>query len=420
MLNDFQRNFEAFKVIIPFVVVLDIILRYSFGVYNSIKKDSSEIIYTSFITALSLTVGIMGICFFIRDVALAFPRSVILLNFVIYFILLTCWYLFLWFIFRRIHGVKKIIIIGKRGTLLTQAINREYSHLYQIEKMYEKIDENIENDIENSDEVFVLSDICDNERERIVFFCMKYNKNICFVPKYSDLVIMSSSIYKTDDIPTYRVSKLGLSPEEQGVKRVFDLILGLIAFILFLPVGLIVALLIKLDGGPIFYTQERLTRDGKIFKILKFRTMVTDAEKFSGPVLTEKNDSRITKLGRFMRAVRLDEIPQLINILKGEMSIVGPRPERPFFVEQFEKEIPQYSFRLKVKAGLTGLAQVEGKYNTSMIDKLRYDLIYIHKYSLFKDFLIIIRTIKILFMKSSTEGIHSNQNNHGENRSENS
>jgi lipopolysaccharide/colanic/teichoic acid biosynthesis glycosyltransferase len=136
--------------------------------------------------------------------------------------------------------------------------------------------------------------------------------------------------------------------------------------------------------------------------------MIPDAEKISGPVLAENKDPRITPLGRFMRAIRLDEMPQLINIIRGDMSLVGPRPERPFFSEQFEKEIPEYGFRLKVKAGLTGLAQVEGKYNTSVEDKLRYDLIYISNYSFLRDLIIMIQTVKILFMKESTEGVSSN------------
>jgi lipopolysaccharide/colanic/teichoic acid biosynthesis glycosyltransferase len=133
--------------------------------------------------------------------------------------------------------------------------------------------------------------------------------------------------------------------------------------------------------------------------------MIPDAEKLSGPVLAGANDPRITKVGKFMRLTRIDELPQLINVFRGEMSFVGPRPERPFFVEQFAQEIPEYHYRSTVRAGLTGLAQIEGKYNTSVENKLRYDLIYINNYSLWQDFLIILRTIKILFMKSSTEGV---------------
>ena len=138
--------------------------------------------------------------------------------------------------------------------------------------------------------------------------------------------------------------------------------------------------------------------------------MIPNAEQLSGPVLAENKDPRITTVGRFIRLIRFDELPQLLNIIKGEMSLVGPRPERPFFTEQFEKEIPEYRYRLKVKAGLTGLAQVEGKYNTSVEDKLRYDLIYINNYSLLRDFIIMLQTIKILFLKESTEGVNSNNN----------
>jgi exopolysaccharide biosynthesis polyprenyl glycosylphosphotransferase len=269
----------------------------------------------------------------------------------------------------------------------------------------------VENKIESVDVVFMCSDISLETRELILPLCINYKKEVYFVPKYFDLNIMASSFFKTDDIPTFRISIVGLSPEEKLVKRIVDLLFSIIAAIIFLPLGLIIACLVKIDGGSVFYAQERLTEKGVKFNLLKFRTMIPDAEKLSGPILAGENDPRITRLGRFMRAVRLDEFPQLINIVKGEMSIVGPRPERPFFIEQFEKEIPEYHYRLKVKAGLTGLAQVEGKYNTSVENKLRYDLIYINNYSLWRDFLIMLRTIKILFMKESTEGVIENKKN---------
>jgi exopolysaccharide biosynthesis polyprenyl glycosylphosphotransferase len=266
-------------------------------------------------------------------------------------------------------------------------------------------DPELEKKIQAVDEIFIESDTSAQSRRKIMPLCIKYQKEVCFVPKYFDLSVMTSSFDKTDDIPTYRISNMELSPEELFMKRAIDLLFGSIAFIIALPFGLIIAILVKSDGGPVFYAQERLTRGNKIFKILKFRTMIPDAEKLSGPVLAGENDPRITKIGKFIRSVRLDELPQLINILKGDMSIVGPRPERPFFVQQFENEIPEYFYRHKVKAGLTGLAQVEGKYNTSVEDKLRYDVIYINKYSIFRDILIMLQTVKILFMKDSTEGV---------------
>jgi exopolysaccharide biosynthesis polyprenyl glycosylphosphotransferase len=353
-------------------------------------------------------IGIMGICFFVRDIALAFPRSVILISGGIYFLLLSLKNLIHWYISRQLRSVKKIMIIGNDAERLHQIIINNYARFYEVIGLYPEYNSVLFSKIESIDEVFICADIQTKMREKILPVCMKYNKEVCFVPQYFDLSIISSSLYKTGDIPTFRITNLMLSPEEQVVKRSLDLVLGIIAAVISLPVSLLLMIFIKLDGGPVFYMQERLTKGHKIFKIYKFRTMIPDAEKMSGPVLAEDKDPRITPVGQFMRAVRLDEIPQLINIIKGEMSLVGPRPERPFFAEQFEKEIPEYRLRLKVKAGLTGLAQVEGKYNTSVEDKLRYDLIYINNYSILRDLIIMIQTIKILFLKESTEGVTSN------------
>jgi exopolysaccharide biosynthesis polyprenyl glycosylphosphotransferase len=347
----------------------------------------------------------MGVCFFIRDIALAFPRSVILYSSLTYFILLTLWHILLCTMQRKIIGVKKVTIIGDDCAELSNAITHKLKSIYQVENQCNIDDSSLESKIEKTDIVFLCASIPVKKRDKILSICVKEKKEVFFIPGYSDLHIMSSNFYKTDDIPTFRLRDIELSEEQNFVKRIFDIFVSTIAIIILFPFSIVIAILIKLDGGTIFYTQDRLTKGRKIFKILKFRTMIPDAEKSSGPVLAGDNDPRITKLGKFMRAIRLDEIPQLINILKGEMSIVGPRPERPFFVEQFEKENIEYSFRLNVKAGLTGLAQVEGKYNTTMENKLRYDLYYISNYSFWQDLFIIIQTIKILFMKSSTEGV---------------
>ena len=172
------------------------------------------------------------------------------------------------------------------------------------------------------------------------------------------------------------------------------------------PLFLILALAIKTDSkGPVFYRQKRLTLNSREFDILKFRSMIVDAEKQAGAVLAADNDPRITKVGNLIRATRLDELPQILNILKGDMSIVGPRPERKCFAEEYAKEIPEFTYRTKVKGGLTGYAQVYGKYNTSAYDKLRLDLMYIENYSLLLDIKLIILTLRIIFRKDSTEGI---------------
>ena len=200
-------------------------------------------------------------------------------------------------------------------------------------------------------------------------------------------------------------------------KRCCDIILSIVGLPFFAIVFIPTAIAIKAeDRGPVFYKQERLTQDGKRFMIYKFRTMVVDAEKLSGPVLATEKDPRILPVGRVLRATRLDELPQIINILKGEMSVVGPRPERPELAAEIQKNIPEFSFRLKVKAGLTGYAQVYGKYNTTSYDKLKLDLMYIRKYSLLLDLKLILMTPKIMLLKESTEGVAEDPKTASENQ----
>ena len=209
-----------------------------------------------------------------------------------------------------------------------------------------------------------------------------------------------------DDIPMQRVTRMLLTAEQRVLKRILDIAVAVTALIILSPVMLITAVMIKLDSkGPVLYSQERVGLYGKIFFVHKFRSMKQDAEAKCGPVLAAEGDPRITKFGRFMRATRLDELPQLFNVLKGEMSIVGPRPERPFFVKQFIAQKPEYDYRHNVKPGITGLAQIAGKYNTSAYDKLIYDLLYIQDVSVKTDLMIMLQTFKVLLTKSSTEGV---------------
>jgi exopolysaccharide biosynthesis polyprenyl glycosylphosphotransferase len=407
LLADYERNTDAFQIIAPYILAIYIVLMYGYGLYNIARKELSDIVYSVFLLSISLIISIMGVCFLIRDVALAFPRSVVFLSGLFYLITLTLWRSACWLYERRASGIKKVAIFSTPEHNLASAVAKKLSRYYSVEYEGDGLQDSdtVEKIIRNADDIFIGADIKPELREQTLFLSVKFRKNIYFVPEYYDLSLMSATLNKTDDIPTYFISSMGHSPEERFIKRFFDILISFIAIIVLLPFSLIIAAFIKIDGGPVFYLQERVTRNNKIFKILKFRTMIPDAEKHSGPVLAGEDDPRITKIGRFIRATRLDEIPQLWNILKGEMSVVGPRPERPFFVEQFSREIPEYNYRHSLKAGLTGLAQVEGKYNTSVENKLRYDLIYINRYSIWRDFLIMIQTVKILFLKESTEGV---------------
>ena len=252
----------------------------------------------------------------------------------------------------------------------------------------------------------VLNDVPAQLRNDILKFCYRYRVRTYVSPKLTDIMLRGGRNITLFDTPLLLVKGTGLTPAERVVKRAMDILLSAIVLLILSPLMLLIAAAIKLeDGGPVFFRQKRLTRNGREFDILKFRSMVVDAEKYAGAVLATDNDPRITRVGRIIRPFRLDELPQLINILKGDMSIVGPRPERKVIADEYCKDIPEFAYRLKVRGGLTGYAQIYGKYNTSAYDKLRLDLMYIENYSLLLDIKLMILTIRILFSKESTEGV---------------
>lgn len=258
----------------------------------------------------------------------------------------------------------------------------------------------------------ILSDVPAQIRNDILKYCYRYRIRTYLSPKLTDIMIRGGKNITLFDTPLLLVKGTGLTPAQRVAKRCMDIVLSAIALLITSPAFLALAISIKLeDGGPVFYKQKRLTRNGREFEILKFRSMIVDAEKYAGAVLATEDDPRITKTGKVIRATRLDELPQLLNILKGDMSIVGPRPERKVIADEYCKDIPEFAYRLKVRGGLTGYAQIYGKYNTSAYDKLRLDLMYIENYSFLLDIKLIILTMRIIFSKESTEGIDKAQEN---------
>ena len=252
----------------------------------------------------------------------------------------------------------------------------------------------------------IVGDMPSHDRNLILKYCFEHGIRTYAVPKVSDILLRSSDELTLFDSPLLLSRNGGLSIEQEFMKRTMDVVLSFAAAVITLPFFAVIGAAIKLtDGGPVFYKQVRLTKDRKEFEIYKFRTMIQNAEAESGARLASEKDPRILPVGRFLRATRLDELPQIYNILKGDMSIVGPRPERPELAAEIEAEIPEFRYRLKVKAGLTGYAQVYGKYNTTSYDKLKLDLTYIRNYSILLDLKLIIMTPKIMFMKESTEGV---------------
>ena len=256
----------------------------------------------------------------------------------------------------------------------------------------------------------VISDVHSEMRNRILKYCYAKEIRVYITPKVSDILLRNAESLHMFDTPLMLVRGSGLTIEQKFFKRLTDSVISLIMIVIASPFMLVAAILIKsYDHGPVLFKQKRLTEGRKEFYVYKFRSMIVDAEKDGVARLASANDSRITPVGKFIRATRMDELPQLFNILKGDMSIVGPRPERPEIAEEYEKEIPEFAYRLKVKAGLTGYAQIYGKYNTTAYDKLKLDLMYIEGYHILIDFKLILTTIKIIFMKESTEGVEEGQ-----------
>ncbi|MBQ7756778.1 MAG: sugar transferase [Oscillospiraceae bacterium] len=255
-------------------------------------------------------------------------------------------------------------------------------------------------------EAVIICDVPSNLRNQILKFTYDKSIRTYITPKISDVILRGSEEIHLFDTPLLLSRNLGLSFEQRVIKRAMDLVMALICFVIASPFMLVTALAIKLyDRGPVLYSQERLTLNGKVFKVYKFRSMIVDAEKDGVARLAKDNDSRITPVGKIIRKIRFDELPQLFNILKGDMSFVGPRPERPEIAKQYEETIPEFSYRLKAKAGLTGYAQVMGKYNTTPYDKLKLDLMYIQQQSIVLDIRILLLTIKTIFVPDSTEGV---------------
>lgn len=282
---------------------------------------------------------------------------------------------------------------------------------FKVEKTYQVLDviDNLDL-LKDFDEVF-LANIHSHQRNQLIKYCIGNDSQIYILPRIGDVIMSGAERMHMLHLPFMHLARYSPRPEFYFFKRSFDLLASLLLFILTSPFFLVVALLIKFfDNGPIFYKQTRLTKNGKEFKVIKFRSMRVDAEKDGVARLsTGDDDDRITPIGKFLRKVRLDELPQLLNIIKGDMSIVGPRPERPEIAKEYEEFLPEFSLRLQSKAGLTGYAQVYGKYNTTPYNKLEMDLMYIANPSIFEDLRIIFATIKILFQSESTEGIEEGQ-----------
>ena len=398
-----------FMIIALFMLVYFIFARVYSAFLVSVNRKS-EMVYSQVLAAL-ITDGIsyLVICLLVRGLPNLIP-GILAIAGQILLSALWCAFDHYWY-FKSFPPQKTMIIYDVREGM-EKLINQydleqkfEVKAVFQVKECLEKLES-----LKSVETVF-LSGIHSHDRNIILKYCVEHSIKVYVIPRVGDVVMSSAKKIHMFHLPVLRVERYNPQPEYLFLKRLTDLVMAGAATILFSPVMVITAIAIKAyDKGPVFYSQIRLTKDGKEFGVLKFRSMKVNAEKDGVARLSSgDNDPRITPVGRFIRKVRIDELPQLFNILRGDMTIVGPRPERPSIAAEYEEVMPEFRLRLQAKAGLTGYAQVYGKYNTTPYDKLLMDLTYISHPSYLEDLRIMFATVKILFMPESTEGVAEGQ-----------
>ncbi len=410
---------KYYLYLIPFLIIFYLITFNYAGLYREIEKKSNlDIFFKVLISTTFAIILVLSFSFFIREIT--YSRILMLSLWILSFIIISFWRIiyknFYHFLYKKEFIITRVILIGmsELSKMFIERVQREPASGYKIAGILDKNNakdfygvkylgniNNLSNIIKeyNIDEVFI--GLPDFDREKLTELILE-NDNVQFKIASDILGIIVRDIDYDEifGIPVFCVKELPLDKlRNRIIKRTIDIIISLIGLILLLPLFIIIGIIIKLTSeGPVFYKQERLSRGGKIFNMYKFRTMKKEAEKHTGPVWAKKDDDRVTAIGKFLRKTSIDELPQLINILKGDMSVVGPRPERPYFVKKFKETIPKYIERHKVKAGLTGWAQVNGlRGNTSLEERVKYDLYYIQNWSVWFDIKIIIQTILEIF-----------------------
>lgn len=400
-------NGIAFQTLIPWILLMFIFINVLSGVYVLYNKSREDLLFLTIMDQVLLSIVTMVLSFLSPEAA--FPRLSILIHFVISVIGLYALRLVVFSAYHHYSPTRRIMIIGYEEDVFKAIYNFRNSkasrHVVTHVVLTNYYD-NIEQRLNEFDVVYLASRIPEDVRLRIYDLLMRKHKKLFLNSQFENLMMVRPNIMNFEDESIIETSDFRIPSDQKWLKRLMDIIFSLVMLVLTSPIFLLTALAIKLTSpGPVFYKQVRITEKGKEFKIYKFRSMTADAEKATGPIIARKNDSRVTPVGHFIRAVRIDELPQLLNILKGEMAVVGPRPERPVFVQQFQKENPSYYLRHNVKAGLTGYAQVYGKYASDFNSKLNFDLIYIKTYSIMLDLRIMLQTVRILFEKVSSSGI---------------
>lgn len=392
-------NLRPYLNAMPFITMAALIYFDMFGMTKFYRVTVNETLSSLLRLVGLLSITTVSITYFLQG--FSFPRSVLLGSAFIMFAYLSVWRVFLLRVRQRIMRESKAMLIGNQDELkiIGDKISADKEHKISIKYAIDGGDADMAfAKLSDVNEVILCSSVPDDLKVKMIKECIERKKVVYAIPQLFEISLYRSRTIQFEDMPAFIIDRLGLTPEQRFFKRAFDIVLSFIGIIVSSPIMLLSAILIKLTSrGPVIYSQERITEGNRVFKIYKFRTMVNDAEKLTGPVISSQDDPRVTPIGSFLRKTKIDELPQLFNILKGDMSFVGPRPERPVFASRYSAEIPTYKYRTLVKAGLTGYAQVYGKYDTSAEDKLRYDLMYIRNYSLLLDIKLLFNTFFALF-----------------------
>lgn len=403
--------FKAHLLMIGIYLILLFFFENTYGGLKIGYLKPSEVYFSQIFSLLAVNViSYIQISLIRNWIAPAAPMLAVM---VLQLIVSGIWTLICNTVYRRAFPPRELLLVyGDRSIddiLNKFATRKDKYKVVKCMNIGEGID-TIEKEVLNRYDAIVLWDIPTQDRNKLLKFCYGKYIRVYMMPKITDVLIQGSEQLHLFDTPIFLTREYTLTVEQRAVKRLIDIVFALLLIVITSPVMVVTAIAIKMyDGGPVLYKQVRCTRNQKEFLIMKFRSMRVDAEKDGVARLAAKNDSRITPVGKFIRAVRIDELPQLFNILKGEMSFIGPRPERPEIIGQYVQDMPEFVFRTKVKAGLAGYAQVYGKYNTTPYDKLKLDLAYIENYTVWLDIKLMLLTLKILFKPESTEGVDSSQ-----------
>jgi len=411
-------NFSAYQSVWVFITIIMIGTFYISGLYDRRRSYTMVNILDNTINGVTLgTLLIFVAVYAARTEVGKFPTTVLMISWLVNLILISGWRIIL--VQFRKASPRRVLVVGKgeEAESILEDIKKRPELGYKLigvlseEEMknpdpgikHFKSVRNIRRIVTaNKIDEIIISLPPESRKEMVdaISQCQGMGVKFKIVPELYEMFLSETDGEDVNGLPLVEVMAPPIYGANEVIKRLIDILVSSVALLLFLPLILLIVVLIRMESkGAVLFKQDRVGKDGKIFSLYKFRSMAKDAEKDTGPVMAKSDDRRITKLGRILRRTRLDEIPQLINVLKGDMSLVGPRPERPFFVERFKKEIPGYVQRLQVRPGVTGLAQVHSRYDISARSKLRYDLLYVRNHSLFLDMEIILRTIGVILRR---------------------